>query len=473
MRQRFYYLLILFLSVNLLIAQESPYYTNLNRKEMQMDLDSLKNTLQAYHPGLNRYNNEVDILAYIDSAKLELPDSLNVIAFQHQVAEMVALVGCSHTRMRTPLKWNAYYDEQAMYIPFNLTYINGHYFVNETFDQTLHIKVGDQIEWINNMSIEGYMAQINPLISSDGNSPDRKRAAIKTGFYWYSGYIFGTEMSHYKIQVKKGHLNQLIEVPAVTRQQIKDIRKATKKEMPLAEGHWAESGIFYFKVNSFAIQDTRQNKFEYGKMIDSIYWTQRADTAKHIVLDFRGNPGGLSEMGALLCLYFMPEPFVYCRALEMKTNLIPKNLPYEALPSYPDFPNGIREKDGKYYWVNHPALGKFTPMEGAFSGDLIVLCDGGSNSTTTEVISVLHDRPKTRFAGSSPGGAYVGSNSGIEIELTLPNSGIRVLVPLIAYHIRNENPYSTPNLQVDIPLSPDPKAEKDLILEELLRKLAD
>ena len=68
---------------------------------------------------------------------------------------------------------------------------------------------------------------------------------------------------------------------------------------------------------------------------------------------------------------------------------------------------------------------------GAFKGRLIALTSGDNASGVTHLLSVLKtQRPDTVFIGERTGGAATGATAGILYYLTLPNSEVKVRVPV-------------------------------------------
>jgi C-terminal processing protease CtpA/Prc len=61
------------------------------------------------------------------------------------------------------------------------------------------------------------------------------------------------------------------------------------------------------------------------------------------------------------------------------------------------------------------------------------LIDGGCGSSTTEFAAIAHANNRGVFVGEETGGRYYGNNSGTMLELTLPNTGIVVIVPLFQF----------------------------------------
>lgn len=466
-------LLVLTLQASLIKAQKNPLNVFWNKQQMIEDLDSLQHTLRMYHPGIGRYGDS-SIWKNIQEAKDSLPEKASSEEFSALIMELAASVACSHTRALPPSNEMDYYDNTAAYLPFNLIKIGDAYYVNESADETGQLQVGDRIDSINGVACSDWVDSILPLIASDGNTPARKLAAIQTGLYWYSALRFGSDHEFYTVHATRNGQPMQFSLMGVTRVDILLQRQYNASEpTPNVQGYWIRPEIFYLKVSSFAVDDTPEEKKIFLDDLDQIFLESGVDTAQKLILDLRGNTGGLSELGMELCRYLMHDPFIYCHSLQLKTSDISKELPFSPLPSYPGFPTGIRNEKGQILWLKHPALGLKYPQDHRFKGRMLVLCDGACNSTTTEVISVLQDRNHTQFSGENPGGAFVGSNSGITLQLVLPNSQIRVDVPLVAYHIRNSSPYSTVNLQVNYPMEPKPDMKGDPLLKKTIQILED
>jgi hypothetical protein len=64
---------------------------------------------------------------------------------------------------------------------------------------------------------------------------------------------------------------------------------------------------------------------------------------------------------------------------------------------------------------------------------VFVLIDGGTFSTAADFCAVAHHLGRATFIGEETGGGYYGNNSGLEAVVTLPNSQLRVRVPMYEY----------------------------------------
>jgi hypothetical protein len=82
---------------------------------------------------------------------------------------------------------------------------------------------------------------------------------------------------------------------------------------------------------------------------------------------------------------------------------------------------------------NHPNLKLQQPQKNHFDGKVFFLVNGQCFSTTAEFCSIAHYHHRGTFVGEEIGGNYYGNTSGIFLILTLPNTKIRVLLPLVKY----------------------------------------
>jgi C-terminal processing protease CtpA/Prc len=81
----------------------------------------------------------------------------------------------------------------------------------------------------------------------------------------------------------------------------------------------------------------------------------------------------------------------------------------------------------------HPNFGEQKPIPPIFKGKVYVLINGNSFSGTGECTSLMHYHKKATFIGEECGAGYYGNTSGFMPLLTLPNTKIRVRIPMIRY----------------------------------------
>ncbi len=95
------------------------------------------------------------------------------------------------------------------------------------------------------------------------------------------------------------------------------------------------------------------------------------------------------------------------------------------------------------------------PQKNHFDGKVWILVSGRSFSTTADFCAIAHYHRRGSFIGEEVGGAYYGNNSGYSFRLTLPNTKVRVDIPLWKY-VNAVSGYAYPRRGVmpDYPVQP-------------------
>ena len=156
---------------------------------------------------------------------------------------------------------------------------------------------------------------------------------------------------------------------------------------------------------------------------------------QHLIIDLRNNGGGADLYGKILVAYLIDKPFMYYEHLRINKKEFSFLAHTDVPPERRTIPaSGFRENDsGTYDLLSHPNLGEQKPIQPTFKGKVYVLINGGGFSGTGECTSIIHFHKKAVFIGEECGAGYYGNTSGFMPTLTLPNTGIRVRIPVVRY----------------------------------------
>ena len=83
-------------------------------------------------------------------------------------------------------------------------------------------------------------------------------------------------------------------------------------------------------------------------------------------------------------------------------------------------------------------MGTQKPSKPTFKGNIIVLINGLSFSTTSEFMSLLDYHTEALFIGEESGGGYYGNCSGMTPYFTMPKTKVRAKIPIINYRLAVE-----------------------------------
>jgi C-terminal processing protease CtpA/Prc len=173
---------------------------------------------------------------------------------------------------------------------------------------------------------------------------------------------------------------------------------------------------------------------EFPATLDSAFRVLGERGATSLILDLRGNGGGVDEYGALLLSHLVDRPFRYFDRIKV-TSIAPSFATW--LPrTFESMRTGtVADPEGGYRVTTalHAGVGRQQPAANPFLGKLVVLIDGGSFSTTADVAAHLRSWRRATFVGEETGGGYAGNTSGLNALIVLPNSRLKTKVMMYGY----------------------------------------
>jgi hypothetical protein len=171
----------------------------------------------------------------------------------------------------------------------------------------------------------------------------------------------------------------------------------------------------------------------------SIFDAMRARHARHLVLDLRGNGGGSDDASEGLLRYLIDTPVQPRRSVRRRTIRIDSTLAAafdtwgDRAPIFtPSAALFVARPDG--WFAQKGEVDTLQPAPDRFRGHVSVLIDRSNSSATTMLVAVLQQSGartgRLRLIGEETGGSAEGVTAGQILFLKLPNSGIRVRIPL-------------------------------------------
>jgi C-terminal processing protease CtpA/Prc len=190
-----------------------------------------------------------------------------------------------------------------------------------------------------------------------------------------------------------------------------------------------KSGVGLLKVGSFVDTPDRQFKDWISKSFNDISQSK----IDHLIIDLRGNSGGRDDYAMYLYSFLSKRPFMYQRSLQASTD----NYSFLKYTSQDSSLNEIMRRitsadsTGRFFLRDsHPTLGIHPLKVPTFQGEVYILINGATFSAAADFAAICRQNQIGIFIGEETGGAAIGNTSNGEIILTLPNTKIRVSVPL-------------------------------------------
>jgi Peptidase family S41 len=186
------------------------------------------------------------------------------------------------------------------------------------------------------------------------------------------------------------------------------------------------------RLPDFGIAD----QAEYARRIDEIF--AGLSGADELILDVRGNPGGLRTNGIAVLNHLLSAPYAQWQAMSTRVLRIPDE--HRARVDFPYVPEAaLAERfadapkvDGRYVFTGDPLAEKMKPSGPGYPGRVSVFLDSATASAAVEMLVALRaSRPDTVFIGEKSAtdcGRHIGE---LPVTYTAPSSGLVVLVSLI------------------------------------------
>lgn len=406
--RRYIFLGIIFAlnTFNTVVAQVD--IKGLSSEQLQEDLDHLVAGLERYNPAMYAYGSETVFKKKIVAIKNAIHAPIDAIEWFKLLCLAVEEVEEGHITIGT--KEDAFYrgflKGRFKSLPLSVQFLGERAYVWNNLSRENGLERGDEILSINGRSMPEIRALIFQYTNSDGaiNTFKQKRLSkeLSARYFW-----FIEQSNVFIIEYRKRHSEKIekIQLEALTRAEMskwsikrslkKDVFKGINAVYSLA----VEKEIATLTLRSFNEVIIKQNELESYEFYERIFKRLRQNRVQHLILDVRGNIGGMKE--------FVDDLLAFTLKKKCKGT-------FRELITW----------DGTKVVSNFPKRNKWF-----FKGDIYILTDGGTYSTAALIAQYLHDFGNATLIGEETGSRYEGFAAGNFHYVTLPNSKIQIGIP--------------------------------------------
>lgn len=418
-----------------LFIANSSFSQRLSADQAKTDLKFTYDALKAAHPSLYRYTKEDEYNWVFDYLQRAIVDSIDKQELAEKVNVLMSTARCVHTSAS-----NAFTPYSKHYFNFNFIISNGILYArnvkeiriensnnkNKSSDSTLF-----KIISINNIPAIEIVSRMMMLKSGDGYSNTFNEAVISRNFNSFFNVLYKVPViCNIEFETVNGIKNVIVERTL----------KYTAKSLDYTWENWSISDSMssayllknknYKSVNVIQIKSFKKNYKEYYQRI---FAKMERDSVKTIVIDLRANSGGNIYHAFELLNYLIDQDLsMYAerkKNLKLKPFLKAKGYSQLYMSSfmYDVYPSGQTWTEGnvrKYrYSFNSKKSKNFNP-------EIFVLIDGQTASSASLTAAYLKLHTKAKFIGNETGGTFAGNNGRAFPEILLPNSNIKLKIPL-------------------------------------------
>ncbi|MFC0515088.1 S41 family peptidase [Mucilaginibacter angelicae] len=413
-------------------------------KQLQEDYSIFRKALETTYPSLYRFTDSLIMSKYLDDNFKSLNQPESGADFYKLIATSCARVNDEHL-IATPSK--DYYrslENTHHYLPFSLKIIDRRFYVLTTAQSNSTMPVGSEIISINGRPIEEILNTLLSAIPSDGyiqtfniRHLEDYSMTEEENLFDLNYPIFIEDTDSYRIEfidVADQSKKKMITIAGLDYKSYKKFfYSRTKLEAPLAF-RYLKKDVAYLRISSFLKWHRARFKQDFYTLYDSVFKELNVRHTKNLILDLRNNEGG-DGTGEKLLTYLLTKPYKHFESVEVKFVGYAPVADYLENGKEPFFADSLvyQTNTGIYSLKNKymPLLDEQQPDINHYKGKLYVLINGASGSMASVVANFLKGNKRAIFIGEESGGTMEGNTSHQSARLVLPNTKIRIAIPLL------------------------------------------
>lgn len=427
-------------------------------EELLEDFEILERAYRELHPGLYRYNTEVELEAHFALLRSELEPGLSTVESYLAFSRFLAKLRCGHTYANF---FNQSDDVQtALFggqdkLPFTFRVLDRRMIVTADASVDGVIARGSEVLSIDGVPVREIFESLIPYVAADGSNDGKRWDELQLtgigGFEYFDVFfplLYATSLDRFELEVTdQTRRRSTVFVSPVTREERGKMMASRSGTPPQAvDGLWRfsveDAETAYLKIGSFV---TWRMEMDWRAFLQDAFDRLREEDIPNLVLDLRGNAGGDDAVRNMLWA------FLQTRDVDIQPTR--QLLKYRSVPAalreyldtwedgFVDRGDRVVEVEGGYTFRG----ARTTPQTrkaraDAYRGRTFVIVGPANSSSTFTLASNLKTYGLATLVGQETGGNQRGINGGQYFFLRLPNSGIEMDIPLIGYFVGNDKP---------------------------------
>jgi hypothetical protein len=406
--------------------------------QVREDFDVLWKAITEAHGGLVRFQTRDQLDAKVAAHRARLNQPMTQLEFAAVISESLAELRDGHARLEFDSATVAVLQAGPV-MPLRVALEEGKVIVafNDTpTDAT--IRPGMEVVSINGRSAPEIVRQMLPKISGDGFIETGKAARLAREFALYY-WLYVERPASFRVVARENGREVTAVLPGIVERDRRQVTNPVNATMVANMNRLdpPRGNVALDFLEQGTVARLRIRGFEGASFLttlDSAFKVIADRGTPSLLLDLRGNGGGVDDWGAKLVSYFADRPFRYFDHIAVRTiapsfaTWLPRTFEAMRTGSVPDSNGGFRITTAQ-----HRGVGPWEPAANRFRGKVAVLIDGGTFSTAADVAAQLKSMRRATFLGEEAGGGYEGNTSGLNALIVMPHSRLRMRIMMYDY----------------------------------------
>ena len=422
-------------------------------QQLQQDYSLLRNILEKKHPSLYWYTPKDSMKIYFESYYSIIKDSMTEQQFGWKIiAPLTDKIHCGHTSFSRSKAYNNWaIDKKFPSFPLLLKCWNDTMAITNNLNRKDSVlKRGTLITSINGIKNDELTKIMFGYMTEDGYANNVNYLRLSNNFPYYHRNIFGVSKTYAVTYLDSAGKERLINIPvfdlgtdsskkskdSIVVKKVKPDKKKSRIKRLLDLRSLAvdtANNTAIITLNTFS--DGGLRKF-YRQTFGYI---KRAGI-DNVVLDIRSNGGGRIRLSTLLTKYVSRVNFkVADTAFAVTKTLRPysKYIKQSFINNLGLFFLTKKNKDGLFHFGHWERKVNKPKTTNHYGGNLYVLINGSTFSAAALFSNAVKGQPGVVLVGEETGGGWHGNNGILIPDIVLPNTHIKVRLPLfrlVQYH---------------------------------------
>jgi len=410
--------------------------TKYTLKELQQDFRVFRGAFEEIHPGLYWYKSKQETDQGFNEVYASLSDDMSMLDFYKLLAPIVSEMGCGHSSVwpSDSIYKNIY--EQGLFFPIKLKFIDEKaYCLQNNSQNPLSILPGNEILSINHYPLDSMIKQFFRYLPHDGFNTTFKSRTLDDEFSFYHHVLLG-ESKDFNITYIDSHgIEKATSVKALTNKEIhsnsKNKNQTGNKLGNISIKFLDQPQVAILTIKNFSSWRNGKKILKFNKVLKNCFTKIDSSGTDNLIIDVRNNLGGRDEMGLDLFSYLYENPVREFIKIESR-NPEYQHSKYSNHAKLYYFKNK-KVNDSTYHAYGLKTLKPYGPSKPSYKGQVYILINGYSFSTTADFSAMMRSHGRGIFIGEETGGGYYGNTSGSAMKLILPNTKIVTWIPLGRY----------------------------------------
>ncbi len=422
------------------ISKQKVHPVKTDPGSLQQDLILLNKALQKYHPSLYAFCPKTEWEEAWQKSLGSIRDSLNEADFAYQiVGPLLARIRCGHTSVSLSNYFKKYQQvNPPASFPLHMKFFGDTMMVSRNLNRTdTQIKKGTIILTINGMDSREIKDRMFANLPMEGYAESVNLARLNNNFPFYHRMVMGVD-SFYAIQFQDDQ--NLIKSSTIaaykpgqktkssSESKVEKIRQkpglARKRELRID----TISRVGYMFLANFN-QPLISHHF-----IRKSFKTIKHHRIKHLIIDLRSNGGGVIDNEVFLARHLRNTRF------RVADSAVAINRKFNGFRKYfqNDWINGMimclftqKDENGLFHLSRYWEKRQFKPVHHRFfDGQIYILTGGMTFSAASLFCKTMKGQDNVLLIGEETGGSGYANNGLLIPDFRLPNSGVKIRMPL-------------------------------------------